>query len=379
MNKETFFFTLFIVWYFRHFAPQKLIFLFNILYNKFHNYYYIEDEIKYLDIVEYVKPEIKYEDKYLVEFRQIDKEFVFTDIEEELKAQKYIEFYEKINKSYTDKLDIIKKEIRQTEIKLTKYEENDDYCICDDDDDSNISRTKEETIKFLIDEKCKLQLDFDKLNEDKVTIVKQSEEMAKKFMIDQRLDKLKNCFIIENTPLGNVLMIFDKELETFKYYSDNTIPYRYLETVGRKYAKQFCCRPIFVDMEEELKIAEEKWEKERKEKEDDRIKKEEAIKNNITIEEKKSVFTKFKSYNKDAGTGHVNIGAPPKNSISNKYLIEKQEQEKILLKERANRYTYEGKFANFSFIKKVDRKLVDKKFAMTFADFKKMQMGQKLK
>ena len=226
-------------------------------------------------------------------------------------------------------------------------------------------------------------MDFDKLNEDvenKVTIVKQSEEMAKKIIIDQRLDKLKNCFIIENTPLGNVLMIFDKELETFKYYSDNTIPYRYLETVGRKYAKQFCCRPIFVDMEEELKISDVKWEKEKEDKikkeEDDRIKKEEAIKNNITIEEKKNVFTKFKSYNKDAGTGHINIGAPPKNSISNKQLTEKQEQEKILLKERANRYTYEGKFANFSFIKKVDRKLVDKKFAMTFADFKKMQMGQ---
>ena len=226
-------------------------------------------------------------------------------------------------------------------------------------------------------------MDFDKLSEDiedKDTINKQSEEMAKKIIIDQRLDKLKNCFIIENTPLGNVLMIFDKELETFKYYSDNTIPYRYLETVGRKYAKQFCCRPIFVDMEEELKISDVKWEKEKEDKikkeEDDRIKKEEAIKNNITIEEKKNVFTKFKSYNKDAGTGHINIGAPPKNSISNKQLTEKQEQEKILLKERANRYTYEGKFANFSFIKKVDRKLVDKKFAMTFADFKKMQMGQ---
>jgi hypothetical protein len=395
MNTETIFFTLFIIWNFNHFVPQNLIFLFHILYNKcriytdileehlfkdlykqlFENKDVDENEIKDLDIV---KPEIKYEDKYLIEFRKLDKEFIFTDIEEELKAQKYIDFYEKINKSYTDKLDIIKKEIRKTEIKLTKYEENDDYCICDDDDDSNISRTKEETIKFLVDEKCKLQLDFDKLNEDEVTIVKQSEEMAKKFIIDQRLDKLKNCFIIENTPLGNVLMIFDKDLETFKYYSDNTIPYRYLETVGRKYAKQFCCRPIFVDMEEELKTSEIKWEKERNEKEEDKIKKEEAIKNNITIPEKKSVFTKFKSYNKDAGTGHVNIGAPPKTSISNKYLTEKQEQEKILLKERANRYTYEGKFANFSFIKKVDRKLVDKKFAMTFADFKKMQMGAKI-
>jgi len=38
----------------------------------------------------------------------------------------------------------------------------------------------------------------------------------------------------------------------------------------------------------------------------------------------------------------------------------------------------EGKFANFSFTKKVDRKIVDKKFGMTFADFKKMQMEMKM-
>ena len=52
-------------------------------------------------------------------------------------------------------------------------------------------------------------------------------------------------------------------------------------------------------------------------------------------------------------------------------LTEKQENQKVLLKERANRYTYEGKLANFGFIKKVDRKVIDKKYAMTFAYFKK--------
>jgi hypothetical protein len=46
--------------------------------------------------------------------------------------------------------------------------------------------------------------------------------------------------------------------------------------------------------------------------------------------------------------------------------------EKVILKERANRYSCEGRFSNFSIIQKVDRKKVDKKFAMTFADFKKM-------
>ena len=55
----------------------------------------------------------------------------------------------------------------------------------------------------------------------------------------------------------------------------------------------------------------------------------------------------------------------------NKKLTQAQENEKVLLKQKANRYTYEGKMANFSFIKKIDRKVVDKKFAMSFADFKK--------
>ena len=181
---------------------------------------------------------------------------------------------------------------------------------------------------------------------------------------------------MEFTPLGNVLMKYDKNKESFRFYSDSTIPYRYLEVVGRKFVKQFNCRPIFVDMEEELKLAEEKWEKEKKEKEEkeeeEKRKKEEDIKNKVPIEEKKkNVFAKFKSYNKESGTGHVSTAAPPKNSIPNKKLTKTQENENTLLKQKANRYTYEGKIINFSFIKKVDRKVVDKKFGMSFADFKK--------
>jgi hypothetical protein len=92
---------------------------------------------------------------------------------------------------------------------------------------------------------------------------------------------------------------------------------------------------------------------------------------NTELVKKKDVFAKFKSYNKESGTGHVITAAPPKNSIPNKKITQNQENENILLKQKANRYTYEGKIINFSFIKKVDRKAVDKKFGMSFADFKK--------
>ena len=81
-------------------------------------------------------------------------------------------------------------------------------------------------------------------------------------MIQRHIEKtLKNNFIIEHTPLGNVIMIYDSDRSSFKYYSDSTIPYRYLETVARKYVKTFNCRPLFVDMEEELRLVEEKWTK----------------------------------------------------------------------------------------------------------------------
>jgi cobalamin biosynthesis protein CbiG len=138
----------------------------------------------------------------------------------------------------------------------------------------------------------------------------------------------------------------------------------------------FNCRPLFIDMEEELKLFEEKWTKEyelKKAKEaEEKLKAEEAAKNNKPTEQKKNIFAKFKSYNKDAG-GKISMAAPPKNSIPNKATVETKEGEKILLKERANRYTYEGKFANFNFLQKIERKVFNKKLGISFADFKKMK------
>jgi hypothetical protein len=152
-----------------------------------------------------------------------------------------------------------------------------------------------------------------------------------------------------------------------------------LEVVGRKYVKLFRCRPILIDMEEELRLFEEKWDKEQKLKkqkeEEDKNMAEEAFKNNRIIEkveQKKNIFAKFKSYNKDAG-GKISMATPPKNSIPNKSVSQNKENEKILLKERANRYTYEGKFANFNFLQKIDKNIYNKKLGLSFSDFKKLK------
>jgi hypothetical protein len=409
MDKEKFFFTLFLVWYFTQYGPpQNVLVLLIKLYNYGNNFFEYfnsilspeyfkynkeeddeeeEDNIPSTIQQEEPKPQPRYEDKYLNEIRKLDKEIKFDEKEIQLEGEKFIEIYNDIRNNIFDKIQKIKDELGEIEVKLTKYEgSDDDYCICDDeegDSDSYLGETKEERVKNLLYNQVNLlnkekefRLEFES-DEGKQRDTQRATEMAREFVVKKNLERLKNCHVIEHTPLGNVLMIYDLERETFKFYSDNTIPYRYLEVVARKYVKQFGCRSIFVDMEEELKLAEEKCDKEKKEKEqkeeEEKIKKEAAVNKSVT-EEKKNVFAKFKSYNKESGTGHVNSVAPPKNSIPNKKINEQQENDKVLLKDKANRYTYEGKFANFSFIKKIDRKVVDKKFGMTFADFKKKQV-----
>jgi len=174
----------------------------------------------------------------------------------------------------------------------------------------------------------------------------------------EEVEKLKNSILLETTPLGNVLLFYDHSRETFTYYSDNTIPYRFLETVSRKYVIQNNCKSLYVNMEQELNSVEEKKKLESEKKE---VEKEKQIEE----PEKKSVFAKLKSYNKN--TGLQSSGKPgPKPGP------EKNAPDTSIVKEKANRYSYEGKMANYSFLKKVDRKVVDKQYSITFAEFKKL-------
>jgi hypothetical protein len=356
-----------------------------------------EDEVKSDTTKVSVSTDVpqKYEDKFLEDIRKLNKEFVFDEKEEELERNKFDEFFLLSQKEYTKKMKDIKDRIASIEL-IIKYNDSSDEEFCTVKYSENSSDEKEqddETIKDLTEEKVGLEKALSELINNPQDIDKLQSEArleARKFVIDERLDKLKNSFVMEKTPLGNVLMLYNNKRGSFEYYSDNTIPYRYLEPVTRKYVKTFGCRPIYCDMEEELKNYEKKLEekeKEEKEKEEleKRILEEKRIldEKNMTVtmvaEPKKNVFAKFKSYNKEAGTGHVNIAAPPKNSIPNNKVTEGNTDEKVLLKENANRYSYEGKLSNFNFLKKVDRKVVDKKYAMTFADFKRLQEEKKNK
>jgi vacuolar-type H+-ATPase subunit I/STV1 len=321
------------------------------------------------------KEMLKYENKYLKEIRKMTKEYILNDDEIEIKKIKYTEFYNKIIEQYVNLINVNIKQIldlneetenmENTDKKIYIGEDGEEYLVDSDGEEYSFKTKKEYKLEIE-----NLQKNIDKLNNEKNNIIeiqKKAEELSQNYIIEQRLDKLKNCFVIEKTPLGNVLMIYRDS--TFEYYSDNAIPYRYLETVARKYVKFFNCKQIYIDMEEELKIYEEKINKEA-----------EVNENNLKINNtKKNVFAKFKSYNKDALTGKVNMVPPPKNNISNNIIPNESNNEKVILKENSNHYKYQGKLSNFNILKKIDRKVVDKKYGMSFSDFKKTIMYKKIK
>lgn len=338
----------------------------------------------------------KYEDKFLDAIRKMNNEFIFDEKEQELESNKFDEFLSLAQEEHKKKVIDIKDKILSIEREIEIQKSGDDFFNVKysenntDDETSSEDSLNKNAIKSMTEERLALENVLVELESNNEINIDDLHLKARKFVIDERLDKLKNSFIMEKTPLGNVLMLYNNKRGSFEYYSDNTIPYRYLETVSRKYVKTFGCRPIYCDMEEELKNYEKKLEEKEREKEekeelDKRILEEKRIldeKNmsvTVVAEPKKNVFAKFKSYNKEAGTGHVNIAAPPKNSIPNNKVTESVSDEKVLLKENANRYSYEGKLSNFNFLKKVDRKIVDKKYAMTFADFKRLQEDKKTK
>ena len=332
------------------------------------------------------KPEIKYEDKYLQEMRNMPNEYVFTEEELKLEAEKVAEFSIKAEKEFEQTKFYLMNEIKTNNQKLKQIEDF-DYVDCSENCEEKAElKIEENELKAAIE---LLQVKIEQHNKAGIDIENIKKE-ATQFVIKERLDKMKYNFIIEKTPLGNVIMIYNNIRGTFDYYSDSNIPYRFLETVGRKYVISFNCRPIFIDMEEELKLYELKLkEKDDKEKEEKEEKEEEEkarangdikndVKNDVKNDKKKNVFAKFKSYNREAGSGKVNTGAPPKNSIPNtKITDDTKKNDKMILKENSNRYTCEGRFSNFNILQKVDRKKVDKKYSTTFADFKKMQMEKK--
>lgn len=340
----------------------------------------------------------KYENKYLEKLR-------LKTLDNDLKHLPFDDFdIEMQNKFFEELKEATFKNLRERELKLRTYittfevmldddtelaQYLTDGCCLEEDVEELIEKNREHALNIVKEKIDKLRAELEELEEMyELPFTKEKEEEfllnAKEMVINKRLEKLKNTHLIEKTPLGNVIMHWDNVKSSFVYYSDNTIPYRYLETVGRKYALTYNCKGVFYDMDYEVKKAEEKIEKERVAKEEEEKKKkeeEDQTKVNETgnnNNEKKNVFAKFKNYNKNNSKNTVASGAAPKNNAISKNQDAKTD-EKAVLKENANKYISEGKIANFNILKRVDKKVFNKRLEMSFSEFKKMQMQNKEK
>ena len=327
----------------------------------------VEEQKEDLKVVE----ELKFEEKYLTSFKSFSNAYFFFEEELLEKVVKREQLVEEYNTSYIADLDNLTVLLLQTTYIV-------DLLKTDNLEDAQIHK---ELIKYF-ELDLDLDLDFDELINDlkndhnrftselnnllESTISEtEFDDKALQYVLDKKLDGFINNYILEYTPLGNVYMRYNNFKKSFEYFSNNTIPYRYLEAIGRKYVMTFRCKALFVDLEEELKKASEK----------------DKLEQDKKALDKDVVVSKFKRYNKDLKIAKNMTSRPGQN---NRELISKANLpvlsttgEKQLFKENANRYTWEGRLANFSILKKVDRKIVDKNYALSFADFKQMSQIKK--
>jgi len=326
-----------------------------------------------------IKP-INYEDKYTEKFLTFPNDYHFTENELEQEKTNYAKIkstYETNMKTDTEK---IKSKIDTLERIIANFDEVDDSKkdkairqmiqyfgikqeYNDDPDDYDID-------ELFNDVKNDCNQFNSELTELTNAVTPDFVLQAKEAIINSKLDGYINNYILETTPIGNVYMRYNNNKKSFEYFSNSTIPYRYLESISRKYVMTYWCKPLFIDLAEELKKAKEKHEEEKKNK------KENDANNDKKDKQLNMGPNKFKKYTKD-----VQQNRPSKNRVQSDFVLPPQIKANLpninatsgdehLLKACSNRYTWEGRIANLTLLKKVDKKLVDKKMKMSFADFK---------
>jgi hypothetical protein len=346
-----------------------------------------------INISENKKLEKRFEDKYLEKFKNFPNNFSFSELELKQENEEYIKIKLEYEENRFNQINIIKE-------KLSKIKEIHEKGNIDHSNENYTQNINDLGINLLIkffdieEEYYNDSEDFD-LEELYSDLLKNKEELLKKLeeteqiimsdeemrknarekIINKKLDKLIDNYVLEYTPLGNIYMRFNNDKKSFEYFSNNTIPYRYLEPVGRKYVITYWCKPLFVDLEQELKKAEEQYDQEKKKMENEKKNIQEDSKNNP-----RKVLAQLKNYNKEGmdmkmtqikNRLNKNSVLPPQIKVNLPDV--NKPSEKQLLKENANRYTWEGRLTNFCPLKKLDRKIFDKKLVMSYADFKKIQ------
>ena len=190
---------------------------------------------------------------------------------------------------------------------------------------------------------------------------------------------------------GDVIMCYDHATFSFAYYARTAnIPYKYLETISRKYMIETNApREIHVDIREEYKKSKDKTNVPRNTASS-------SSSADTTDDASRggdcddSPFVKLKSYNTASNLNlHTTTNETKERthkfaSADNK--IEKQETSSLIIRENANRYSYRGKLSDYeehhnTFLaerRKADTTAATAATTSSYADFKKRTLRSAL-
>ena len=155
------------------------------------------------------------------------------------------------------------------------------------------------------------------------------DNLESRVLTEEYVKDLSLNTIMETTPRGDVLTYYDSELDSFVYYSKTKeIPYKYLETVARKYVIKYDCKQIYIDIRKEYEKGVNKC-KEIKEKASVEQMGADTEPEPTGANKRRQLFVKLKSYNRKA---EVNS---------------KQKDKIYILREKSNRYSYRGKIEEY--------------------------------
>lgn len=348
----------------------------------------------------------KYEDKYVTKFRQFPNEYHLTEDERQLIETTYVRIKREYDTLRETTISTLKDKLAQIERIEAVQNENNDLFVKQMLQFLNMGEDYFENSDKQQQQQCEYEYDFmdpddlhgyflfvkqryfDELSEYEKTPVKPDEELRNQALdqvLQPRLDTYINNYILERTPLGYIYMRYNNDKKTFEYFSNSSMPYRYLEPVCRKYVMTYWCKPLFVCMEDELQAAEERYDAVQQKQKEDKQRLVESQKFNA-----KRIVAQLKHYNtpsssssssssttpscrpmKNRNTSHRTL--PPQMKANLPMVNVATSGGKQLIKEKANRYTWEGRLTHFSPLKQINKKLFNKNADMTYADFKKQQ------
>ena len=167
---------------------------------------------------------------------------------------------------------------------------NDDSKL-DEEDEEDEDEDEDEDEEDDVNYEYKYSEFFEELNEKEHSAL----------TVEDKINMKKNV-IAESTPNGNVVMSYhfnekDPELSAFQYYcNDRSIPYKYLDTVARKFAITYNCPELYLYLKTELMkgVDKIKQDEEKEKAAAEMLKKKDEEKEKV-----ESVFATFKKYKQE--------------------------------------------------------------------------------